>query len=107
MLHAIIATYRFRHKVAILKNDDVEFSAYLHVPEIDPETKALHHERADHGHLLKRLACLYFVGMQWKVILALNSQLFMRMRHFLHFYKLYGEFYIMQPVMLYNLKYQN
>ena len=33
-----------------------DFSSHLYVPEIDPVTGHLHHERADHNNLLKRIA---------------------------------------------------
>ena len=34
----------------------VDFSTHLYVPEVDPVTGLVHHERSDHNHLLKRIA---------------------------------------------------
>ncbi|KAJ7358927.1 carbohydrate binding [Desmophyllum pertusum] len=38
------------------KEQGVDFSTHLYVPEVDPVTGHVHHERADHNHLLKRMA---------------------------------------------------
>ena len=34
----------------------MDFRHHMYVPEVDPTTGAQHHERADHCHLLKRIA---------------------------------------------------
>lgn len=60
-MRSIIATYKFRHQVMDLKAQGVDFSTYMYVPEIDPVTNTVHHERADHGHLLKRMACKFII----------------------------------------------
>ena len=39
-----------------LKEQGVDFSSHLYVPEVDPITGLVHHDRADHNHLLKRIA---------------------------------------------------
>lgn len=55
-LRSVVATYQFRHEVQYWKDNGVDFSLYLYVPEVDPITGDTHHERADHNHLLKRIA---------------------------------------------------
>ena len=55
-LRSIVATYQFRYDVQYWKGESVDFSLYLYVPKVDPITKETHHERADHNHLLKRIA---------------------------------------------------
>ena len=56
MMRSIVATYIYRKKVQEFRQDGVDFSMYLYVPEKDTTTGEVHHERADHGHLLKRIA---------------------------------------------------
>ncbi|XP_066296437.1 uncharacterized protein [Branchiostoma lanceolatum] len=56
MLRSIIATFRFRAKVAELTHEGVDFTKYLYIPEVDPITNREHHEREDHNHILKRVA---------------------------------------------------
>lgn len=55
-LRSIVATNTFRKRVEELKDQGVDFSSHLYVPEIDPVTGNVHHERGDHNHLLKRIA---------------------------------------------------
>ena len=55
-LRSIVATYTFRSMVRELKDDGVDFSKHLYVPEVDPVTDRVRHDRADHNHLLKRIA---------------------------------------------------
>ena len=55
-LRTVVATYQFRYDVQYWKDNGIDFSQYLYVPEIDPITGETHHERADHNHLLKRIA---------------------------------------------------
>ena len=55
-LRSIVATYTFRKRVAELKLQGVDFSSHLYVPEVDLVTGLVHHDRADHNHLLKRIA---------------------------------------------------
>ncbi|KAI8494599.1 hypothetical protein Bbelb_278250 [Branchiostoma belcheri] len=55
MLRSIIATFRFRARVAQLKQEGADFTKYLYVPEVDPITNREHHEREDHNHMLKRM----------------------------------------------------
>ena len=54
-LRSIAATYQFRHTVQYWKDRGVDFSLYLYVPEIDPITKEIRHDRSDHNHVLKRI----------------------------------------------------
>lgn len=55
-LRSIVATYQFRADVSYWKECGVDFSKYVYVPEVDPITGETHHERADHNHVLKRMA---------------------------------------------------
>lgn len=55
-LQSIVATYTFRKQVQEFKEQGVDFSTHLYVPEIDPATALVHHDRSDHNHLLKRIA---------------------------------------------------
>ena len=55
-LRSPVATYQFRCDVQYWKDQGVDFSLYMYVPEVDPITGDFHHERADHNHLLKRIA---------------------------------------------------
>ena len=49
-------TFLFRHAVQKLKSDGVDFSMYLHVPEVDPITNEVLHDRGDHNHVFKWIA---------------------------------------------------
>ena len=55
-LRSIVATYTYRKRVQEFKEQGVDFSTHLYVPEVDPVTGLVHHERSDHNHLLKRIA---------------------------------------------------
>lgn len=55
-LRSVVATYQFRCDVQHWKHQGVDFSLYVYVPQVDPITGDIHHERADHNHLLKRIA---------------------------------------------------
>ena len=55
-LRSVVATYQFRCDVQQWRHQGVDFSLYVFVPEVDPITGDIHHERADHNHLLKRIA---------------------------------------------------
>ena len=54
-LKSLVATYRYRHRVAELKHQGVDFSTYLYIPEVNPVTGEVFHEREDHCHILKRI----------------------------------------------------
>ena len=54
-MRSLVATYRFRHSIKKFKDDGVDFSQYLYVPEVDPITRDVFHEREDHCHILKRI----------------------------------------------------
>ena len=55
-LRSLISTFFFRHSIAMWKEKGVDFSTYVYVPEVDPITGIVHHEREDHCHILKRIA---------------------------------------------------
>ena len=54
-LRTIVATYRFRHTINEYKQEGVDFSCHLYVPEFDEQTGEYFHEREDHCHILKRI----------------------------------------------------
>jgi hypothetical protein len=54
-LRTLVATYRFRHRINEVKEEGVDFSCHLYVPERDPITGDDFHEREDHCHILKRI----------------------------------------------------
>ena len=41
-------------EVVHLKGNGVYFSLYIYVPEVDPITKDVRHDRSDHNHLFRR-----------------------------------------------------
>ena len=55
-MRSLVLTYLFRAKVESLKLLGRDFSKSLYVPEVDPTTGDTIHARADHNHLLKRIA---------------------------------------------------
>lgn len=55
-LRSVVATYTFRHRIRELQEEGVDFTQHLYVPEVDPVTGRVRHDRADHNHLLKRIA---------------------------------------------------
>ena len=52
----MLGTYTFRSAVKELKEEGVDFTQHLYVPEVDPVTGRARHDRSDHNHLLKRIA---------------------------------------------------
>ena len=56
MLRSIVATYLYRDQIDQLKNENVDFSTFLYVPEIDPIMGTPRHDRSDHNHLFRRVA---------------------------------------------------
>ena len=52
---SLVSTYRFRHAVRKYKEERVDFSLFLYVPEFCVETGDYFHEREDHCHILKRI----------------------------------------------------
>jgi len=54
-LRSLVSTYRFRHAVRKYKEEGVDFSLFLYVPEFCVETGDYFHEREDHCHILKRI----------------------------------------------------
>ena len=57
-LRSLVPTCYFCHMVSYRKTNDVGFSSYMYVPEVDPITKNVHHESGDHNHILKRIGHL-------------------------------------------------
>ena len=55
VLKSVMAIYLFRKMVADLKQDGLDFSKSLVVPEVDATTSEKLHQREDHNHLLKRI----------------------------------------------------
>lgn len=55
-LRSVVATYRFRALVNYWKEKGADFSAYLYIPEVDPVSGEVRHDRGDHNHLLRRIA---------------------------------------------------
>eukprot|EP00918_Siedleckia_nematoides_P080841 GHVU01177345.1.p1 GENE.GHVU01177345.1~~GHVU01177345.1.p1 ORF type:complete len:138 (-),score=10.64 GHVU01177345.1:40-402(-) len=55
-MRSILATHIYRHSIRSFKQDGVDFATYMYIPEVDEVTGVEHHHRADHGHLLKRIA---------------------------------------------------
>ena len=54
-LRSSIGTYRFRARINEYTLQGIDFSTYLYIPEVDPVTKEIFHEREDHCHVLKRI----------------------------------------------------
>ena len=54
--------HTFCKRVAELKLQCVDFTSHLYVPEVDPVTGLVHHDRADHNHFLKRIAQNLTIG---------------------------------------------
>lgn len=54
-LRTIVATFRYRNRIAELKKEGADFSMHVYVPEVDPITGDFYHEREDHCHILKRI----------------------------------------------------
>ncbi len=55
-LRSLVATYLFRHTIEVYKQTGVDFSLYLYIPEVDPVTNVVRHDRGDHNHVFKRIA---------------------------------------------------
>lgn len=55
-LRSVVGTYLYRHTIEEYKQQGVDFSLYMYVPEIDPVTRVERHDRGDHNHILKRIA---------------------------------------------------
>lgn len=55
-LRSLVGTFFFRHAVKEYQKIGVDFSLYLYIPEIDPITKDVRHDRSDHNHVYKRIA---------------------------------------------------
>jgi hypothetical protein len=54
MLRSFVATCIYRDKIKHLKGNGVDFFLYIYVPEVDPITKDVQHDRSDHNHLFRR-----------------------------------------------------
>ena len=55
-MRTIIATLYYKYMLQDYAAKGVDFIHHLYVPEVDSITMMEFHERADHGHLLKRIA---------------------------------------------------
>ncbi len=55
-LRTLVATFHYKQTLQEYCSKGVDFAHHLYVPEIDSITGNEFHERADHGHLLKRIA---------------------------------------------------
>ena len=55
-LRSVVAKYTFRSMVNELQQEGVDFKHHVYVPEVDPVTGRIRHDRGDHNHLLKRIA---------------------------------------------------
>lgn len=55
-LRSVVATYLYRERIQKLKEENVDFSTYMYVPEIDPIMGTPRHDRSDHNHLFRRIA---------------------------------------------------
>ena len=54
-LRSLVGTYRFWARINEYKLQGIDFSTYLYIPEVDPVTNNIFHEREDHCHILKRI----------------------------------------------------
>lgn len=50
-LRSVVATFRYRHKIAQLKEHGVDCSCYLYVPEVDPTTGDIYYGWEKHCHI--------------------------------------------------------
>ena len=55
-LRSLVATYTYRSTIAYWNSRGVDFDTFMYIPEVDNITGEIHHDRADHCHLLKRIA---------------------------------------------------
>lgn len=56
MLRTLVATFHYKQTVNDFTAQGINFQHHVYVPEVDVITGEEFHERADHGHLLKRIA---------------------------------------------------
>jgi hypothetical protein len=57
MLRSIFATYLFRDSIKCIQEETGrDFSMFAYIPDSTVSTGEPHHDRADHCHLLKRIA---------------------------------------------------
>lgn len=54
MLRSIYATCVFQASIKYWKEQDIDFSLYLYIPEVDPVTGNIRHDRGDHNHVFRR-----------------------------------------------------
>lgn len=55
LLKSIVASYRLRNQLEVYKENGVDFTMSLHIPEVDPITKDIFLHRDDHNHVVKRI----------------------------------------------------
>ena len=52
-LRSIIAQFEYQYRIKQWEERGVEFTTYLYVPEVHPETNDIFYEREDEAHVLK------------------------------------------------------
>lgn len=54
-LRPIVATFVYQHAIQEFKQEGVDFTQHLYIPEVDPTTPEERHDRGDHNHIYKRM----------------------------------------------------
>jgi len=65
-LRSLAATQTFRQTIRYLQESGRDFATYIYIPDKDPNTGLPVHDRADHCHLLKRIAGEYLFSHSFK-----------------------------------------
>jgi len=52
----IVATSVYRHAIQGFKQEGVDFTQHLYIPDLDPTTHEEWHDRGDHNHIYKWMA---------------------------------------------------
>ena len=55
-LRSIVATFVYKHAVSKMRQEGVDFTLHLYIPEVDSHTDEERHDRGDHNHIFKRMA---------------------------------------------------
>lgn len=56
ILRSVVATFLYRETIEKFKEEGVDFSIHMYVPEVDPIMGTPRHDRSDHNHLFRRIA---------------------------------------------------
>ena len=64
-LRSILAQFEFKHRLHDWRDKGVDFTTYLYVPEIHPETDQVFCEREDEAHVLKVWTIPYVIHACW------------------------------------------